>query len=395
MIGFNEAIERIRSVATPLGTESLSLADAVGRVLAAPVIAAIDSPRSDVSTMDGYAVREADLGSLPASLKVVGESLPGSGWAGPVQPGECARIFTGAPVPPDADRVIMQENVRRDGDLAIIAGHPGAGRHIRKRASDFAAGDALLPAGRLLDPRAMVAAAAADVDRVEVAASVRLHILTTGDELTEPGTARGTPGAISDSISLGVAALAREWGAKIVGRLRLRDDVDSMCAAANAAISQADVVVVTGGASVGTKDFAKAMFEPSGLDLIFSTVAIKPGKPAWLGRAAKALVVGLPGNPTSAMVTARLLLAPLLAGLRGQAIEAALEWRSAPLAVPLGECGGRETFHRGRWNGNAVELSPNQDSGAQKALADADLLVRQRPDSAALAAGAMVETLAF
>jgi molybdopterin molybdotransferase len=137
------------------------------------------------------------------------------------------------------------------------------------------------------------------------------------------------------------------------------------------------------------------MFEPIGLDLIFSKVSIKPGKPVWLGRAGTALVVGLPGNPTSAMVTARLLLAPLLAAMRGQPVEAALAWRTIPLASPLGECGSRETFHRARLVDRAAEILAFQDSGAQKALAEADLLVHQRANSPAANSGTPVEVLDF
>jgi molybdopterin molybdotransferase len=165
--------------------------------------------------------------------------------------------------------------------------------------------------------------------------------------------------------------------------------------AAALAIRDSDLVVVTGGASVGEKDFAKTMFEPCGLDLIFSKVAIKPGKPVWLGRAGTTLVMGLPGNPTSALVTARLLLAPLLARLSGRRIEAALRWRSAPLAAALEEGGARETFHRARWNGDTVEILSNQDSSAQKALAEADLLVRHRAHAPRLARQAPIETLDF
>jgi molybdopterin molybdotransferase len=168
-----------------------------------------------------------------------------------------------------------------------------------------------------------------------------------------------------------------------------------MQAAAESALEQADVVVVTGGASVGERDFAKAMFEGADLDLIFSKVAIKPGKPVWLGRARNRLVMGLPGNPTSAMVTARLLLAPLLAGLSGQPIERALSWQSLPLATPLKECGSRETFHRARRVAGAAEILSFQDSSAQKALAEADLLVRQRADAPALSAGDIVGVLDF
>jgi molybdopterin molybdotransferase len=395
MISFDEAVERIRPVAKPLGTETVRLADAAGRELAAPVMAELDSPRADVSVMDGYAVRDADLGTLPVSLRVVGESYAGAGWSGNLSEGTCARIFTGAPVPAGADRVIIQENVRRDAEIATIDGDLGPVRHIRIRGSDFEIGDALLAAGRELDPRAIVAAAAADVETLIVYRQPRLHILSTGDELAEPGAARDIADVIPESVSFGVAALVEQWGAECTGRTRLRDDLQAMQSAAAAAIIGADVIVVTGGASVGEKDFAKAMFEPLGLELVFSKVAIKPGKPVWLGRVGDTLIMGLPGNPTSAMVTARLLLAPLLTGMRGRPIERALAWRAMPLQSPLEECGPRETFHRARWSGGVVEVLHNQDSGAQRALADAELLVRQRANSRAQELGASVEVLDF
>jgi molybdopterin molybdotransferase len=164
---------------------------------------------------------------------------------------------------------------------------------------------------------------------------------------------------------------------------------------AESALEQADVIVVTGGASVGEKDFAKAMFEPFGLDLIFAKVAIKPGKPVWLGHARDRLVMGLPGNPTSAMVTARLFLAPLLAGLAGSPVENALRWQSMPLTSALKESGPRETFHRARAVDAGAEILSFQDSSAQKALADADLLVRQRANAAALSPGDLVDVLDF
>lgn len=395
MISFDEAIERLRSVARPLGVERVALDRAAGRVLAASVVAQIDSPRSDVSSMDGYAVRNADLGAFPASLRMIGESFAGAAWGGTVPPGTCARIFTGAAVPSGTDRVVIQENVRLEGNVAIVDADPGAARHIRKRGSDFAEGDELLPARRLLDPRALVAAAAADAAEVEVFRRPRMHILSTGDELAEPGSARQKPDAIPESVSLGVAALAEQWGALTVGRTHLTDDLPSMRLAAAAAADEADIVLVTGGASVGEKDFARAMVEPRGLELLFSKIAIKPGKPVWLGRAGEALVIGLPGNPTSALVTARLLLAPLLAGMRGQRVEDALNWRSATLISRLRDCGERETFHRARSTDGAAEILSYQDSGAQKALADADLLVRQPPNSAAIEPGAEVGVLDF
>jgi molybdopterin molybdotransferase len=395
MITLDEALAHVRAAAEPRDREVVAVGEAAGRVLAAPVIARISSPRSDVSAMDGYAVREADLAALPARLVIVGESYAGNSWNGTVGAGQCARIFTGAPTPAGADRVVIQEEVRREDNVAIIAGHPGNARHIRKRGGDFEEGHELLPSGRLLDKRAIVAAAAADEAKVEVFARPRVHILSTGDELAEPGTAADTPDAIPESVSLGVAALVHEWGAVVVGRTRLRDDLPAMEEMAARAVAHADLIVVTGGASVGKKDFAKTMFEPAGLDLIFSKVSIKPGKPVWLGCAGKALVIGLPGNPTSALVTGRLLLAPLLAGLSGRDPAEALLWRTASLSGWLDSCGARETFHRARRVGASVELLGYQDSAAQKALAEADVLIRQPAQSPAVPVGSEVTILDF
>lgn len=395
MISFDEAIELVRRSACPLGVESVALEGAAGRVLAAPIVARIESPRADVSAMDGYAVRDADLADLPARLTVAGESFAGTGWNGELKAAECARIFTGAPVPPGADRVVIQENVRREGDVAVIEHDPGRAFHIRSRGGDFAKGDELVAVGRPLDPRTIVAAAAADLAQVDVYLRPWVRVLCTGDELAEPGTAGRANDFIPESVSFGVAALAREWGAEVLGRMRLRDELDSMKAAAASAVVDADIVVVTGGASVGVRDFAREMFEPMGLELLFSKVAIKPGKPVWLGRTGNTLVVGLPGNPTSALVTARLLLAPLLAGMTGRNCDDALRWRRMVLATPLKECGARETFHRARWNGEEAEVLSNQDSSAQKALVEADLLVRQRADSPAQKAGELVDVLDF
>jgi molybdopterin molybdotransferase len=395
MIDFDEALALASAAAKLLGKETVPLGEAAGRVLASPVVARIGSPRSDVSAMDGYAVREADVASLPARLRVVGQSFAGRGFTREILAGECVRIFTGAPVPSGADRVVMQENVRREGDTATFETALGPALHIRPAGGDFRTGDVLLESGRLLDPRAIVAAAAADVAEVDVARQPRVHILGTGDELAQPGTAGSNADSIPESVSFGIAALVTEWGGKVTARKRLRDNLAQLEQAAAEALGQSDIVVVTGGASVGEKDFAKAMFEPAGLELIFSKVAIKPGKPVWLGRAGERLVLGLPGNPTSALVTGRLFLAPLLAAMGGRSIGEALSWRTAPLANPLGECGSRETFHRGRWAGETVEPLPFQDSSAQKALAQADVLIRQRASTPAMAAGERVQVLGF
>jgi molybdopterin molybdotransferase len=395
MISFDAALDCVRRAAQPVGTELIPVDEAAGRVLAAPVVARLAAPRCDVSAMDGYAVRDADLAAIPAELRVIGQSFAGRGWAGAVEPGQCIRIFTGAPVPAGADRVVIQENVRRQGDVASIDEHPGHARHIRKRGSDFETGEQLLPAGRLLDSRAIVAAAGADLATLEVFARPRLFIVSTGDELAEPGTAVEQPDAVPESVSFGVAAMASEAGANVVGRQRLADDLGAMEQAAARATQSADVVIVTGGASVGEKDFAKRMFEPLGMELLFSKVSIKPGKPVWFGRVGRALVMGLPGNPTSALVTARLLMTPLLAGLSGRDAAEVLRWRTATLASSLNQCGGRETFHRARLTGTEVEILSFQDSSAQRALADADVLVRQRANTPPVAVGGLVELIDF
>lgn len=377
MIAFEEAARRLARLAVPLETETVGLENACGRVLAAPVVARISSPLATVSAMDGYAVREADLKSLPARLTVLGESFAGAAYSGPISPGGCVRIFTGAPAPDGADRVIMQELVGRDGDQALVAEAPPGRRHLRAAASDFSAGDVLVETGVVLNPQRLVTAAAADLSHVDVVRRPKVTILCTGDELRAPGRA-GPPDSIPDSVSIGVAAMAREWGAEVCGLRRLGDDLRGLERAAAEAVEGSDLVVVTGGASVGARDFAKAMFEPLGLDLVFPKVAIKPGKPVWFGRAAGKLVLGLPGNPTAALLTARLFLAPLICGLNGRGASSAWSWRRAPLAAALEGCGDRETFYRARTFGAAVGPLADQDSSAQKALAASDVIIRRQ-----------------
>lgn len=391
MIGFDQALAIIVEQALPLGREMVPISAAAGRCLATPVVAQVDSPPADVSAMDGYAAREEDL----PSLRLAGASYPGAGYAGRINRGQCVRIFTGAPVPEGADRIVVQEIVRTEGEQVIVTGDVGSGRHIRRRGSDFSAGEEVLPAGRLIDPRALVAAAGADVATVEVWRRPRVAILGTGDELAKPGEARLVPGSIPESVSLGLAAMVEDYGGECIKRNRVRDDPDELKRAATSALDIADLVVVTGGASVGEKDYARRVFGELGLEPGFSKVAIKPGKPVWFGRAGGKLVIGLPGNPTSALVTGRLLLATLVRGLAGGDPRGVLHWRLAPLVGAMLPCGERETFARGRWRGPAVEVLPNQDSGAQRALAEADILIRRRAGAPAARAGESVEVIDF
>lgn len=395
MIDFDTALALILNEARALPSEMVALDAAADRVLAVDLEARGDAPRAAVSAMDGYAVRDAELASLPARLPIAAVAFAGRADVPNLPPASCARVFTGGPVPHGADRIVVQEIVGRDGDLALFEVTPGPGNNIRAAGSDFRTGDTLLPAGTVLGFRAMVAAAAADVANLSVVRRPRIVILGTGDELAEPGQALETPGSIPESVSFGVAALARQSGGEVIDRRRLTDTPELLEAAARRALDEADLVVVTGGASVGEKDYARSMFAPFGLELIFSKVAIKPGKPVWFGRAGGALILGLPGNPTSALVTARLFMAPLVAGLAGRDPAALLSWRDMTLSAPLKACGDRETFERGRLVGGGVAGLAVQDSATQMALATADVLIRRRAGAAALSAGDSALVLDF
>lgn len=395
MISYDEASALVMGLAQPLGRETVRLDRADGRVLAAAIVARRATPCADVSAMDGYAVRDDDLTDAPVRLAVIGEAYAGQAFDGVLTPRACVRIFTGAVAPAGTDRVVIQEEVEREGPLALFAHPPRGPSNLRLAGSDFKPGDVLVEAGARLNAQRLVAAAAADLAKVSVIVRPRVLVIGTGDELDEPGRPSSLRPGIPESVTFGVAALARAWGGKVVNRWRVGDELSALEKAARSAVELADIVVVTGGASVGDRDFAKTMFAPLDLDLAFSKVAIKPGKPVWLGRARGALIVGLPGNPTSAMVTARLFLAPLIAGLAGLAPGKALGWRHEPLASPLGPCGDRETFVRARRLPGGVEPIGDQDASAQKALAMSDVLIRRRPGAPPAKAGTLVETLDF
>lgn len=394
LISLDDAWAIIARATAPLPAETIALGDAAGRMLAAPVTAAFDSPRADVSTMDGYALRQGDA-RAGAIVRIIGTSAAGMRFSGTVGEGEAVRIFTGAALPDGADRVVIQEIVEADGDRARIVDAAGEVRFTRAKASDFGAGDQVVAAGTRLSCGALVAAAGAGAVEVSVTRRPRVFTLATGDELRPIGAALDDPEYIPDSLGLGLAAMLGAMGAAMLGHHLLGDDLPALEAAAAKAVAVADLVVVTGGASVGARDHAKTMFAPLGIELLFTKVAIKPGKPVWLGRVGETLVMGLPGNPSSAMVTARLLLAPLVAGLLGQHLPAPLEWLELPLGAPAPATDDRETFFRAALiDGRLIPLA-NQDSGGQRALAEAGWLVRCPAGQGPLDPGAMVRAVAF
>ena len=394
MIGFEEASRLLRENVSVLPAETVPLEAAAGRFLAEDIVARFDAPRTAISAMDGYAVR-ADTLENGVPLEILGEARPGTPFDGALGAGEAVRIFTGAAVPMGADCVVMQEYARREGHTVTFEEGHGPARHIRKAGGDFRQGDVLLRRGTRLTPRAMVAAAAADRASAQVSIAPRVAIIATGDELVSPGDAHTTSNAIPESASYGVAALCEAMGASVVLRLRGRDDLAALTRLAGDALAAADLVVVTGGASVGDHDLARPMFETLGLELVFAKVAIKPGKPVWLGKVGDKLVLGLPGNPTSAMVTARLFLQPLAAAMQGGDAAESVQFLPMPCAAALPAAGSRETFIRASATSAGLIPSQNQESGAQAPLAQSNWLIRRPANTPATAPGETVSALLF
>lgn len=395
MISFDEAFVEVARLATPLRQETVDLGNASGRVLAAPVIASFDAPRSATSAMDGYAIRDAELRNGQRRFRVAGKSFAGAPFAGVTREGDAVRIFTGASVPAGLDRVVIQEDVETQGDVVFVVKDQEDRYHVRECGADFLAGDEIVPAGQLITPAALIAIAGADQAEVAVHVKPKVAILATGDELVAPGTARTSDHAIPDSLTVGISALIEQFGGCIGTRKRLADDLSGLRHAAGDMASAHDIVVVTGGASVGERDFGKAMFEALNPDYIFKKVAMKPGKPVWAARTKGCILIGLPGNPGSALVTARLFLAPLVAGLSGRAPASAMQWEKHKLAEDLPANGSRETFMRGRLTPTGVEPVSNQDSSAQAVLAQSNVLIRRQPNDPAQRAGSHVRVLSI
>ncbi len=367
--------------------ETVTLDQALGRVLGEDIAAGHDQPPFDASAMDGWAV-----GGAGERFAVVGESAAGRGYPAPLAPGEAVRIFTGAPVPAGADRVVIQEVARREGEALLVP--PGAtGTYIRPAGGDFSKGQVLLARGQRLDPWRIALAAAAGRDRLAVACRPRVAILATGEELAQPGQAL-RPDQIYDCGGVAVAALVRSWGGEPVLLAAVGDD-RAVIAAAVADVA-CDVLVALGGASVGDHDLVKPALSDLGLVLAVETLALRPGKPTWFGHLADGRrVLGLPGNPASGLVCAALFLRPLLAALEGGEPGPRLE--TARLAAPLPANGAREHWMRARLGsqGGVTLAQPmsDQESSLVSVFAQADALLRRPIDAPVAAAGDAVDIL--
>lgn len=333
-----EAIALVLAGASPLPAEFIPVATCHGRVLAADLAARRTQPPAAMSSMDGYAVRAVDVAAAPVRLRLVGEAAAGHVMGRAVGPGEAARILTGGVLPGGTDTVVIQENVRRDGDAIIVEQGERAGRHVRPAGLDFVEGTVGLPAGRILTTRDLALAAAMNHAVVPVRRRPRVAVLSTGDELVPPGTLPG-PGQIVSSNGAALAALARSEGAEAIDLGIVHDRLDvTVAAIRNARDWGADVLVTTGGASVGDHDLVQAALAAEGMELAFWKVALRPGKPLMHGHLGATRVLGLPGNPVSAHVCALLFLVPLLRclgdrgtnGEHGLPVEEALLGRDLP-----------------------------------------------------------------
>lgn len=384
-----EALRRVLDSAGS-GTEAIRLpiAECDGLTLAEPLTATRTQPPFDASAMDGYAARSADIAIIPAALKLIGESAAGRRFAGALRPGECVRIFTGAPVPAGADVVVLQEDTERDGDAVTVREAVAAGRHIRKAGIDFSQGDLLIEAGTRLSAKELALAAAMNHAELPVRRRPRVGLLATGDELVMPGAQPG-PDQIISSNSFAVAALVRKAGGEPFDLGITADTLASLERAfARAADLQLDVLVTLGGASVGDHDLVQAALRNEGLTLDFWRIAMRPGKPMMFGRFGEQRgglrILGLPGNPVASYVCSLMFLTPLLRALVGDPGAGADASVPAVLGAAVTANDKRQDYLRARAERRedgvpVVTPYPVQDSSMLSVLAKADALLLREP----------------
>jgi molybdopterin molybdotransferase len=388
-ISVEEARARMLAGVAPLPSEQVPLAQALGRTLAEPIAAVRDQPPFHASAMDGYAVREGDLAG---DFCVVAESAAGRPFSGEVGRSEAVRIFTGAAVPPGC-RVVVQERAMRAGDRVSFEAHTPISSNVRPRGGDFSAGQMLLNAGVRLDAWSLALAAAAGHGEVNLARRPRVAILSTGEEIVEAGCA-ALGAQIFDSNGPALTALVTGWGGVALSLAPAKDEEAAIAAAVRDA--PCDLIVTVGGASVGDHDLVKPALRRLGLKQAVDTIRVRPGKPTWFGTLDDGRrVLGLPGNPASALVCAELFLRPLVMAFQGA--ETALRIETARLATPLPPTGPREHWMRAKlsWSEDGAVATPfaDQDSSLVTILAEADALLRRPAAAAAAEAGDAAEIL--
>lgn len=381
-LALEDAQQRLLALARPLGTETIAFTGALGRTLAQDVCAARTQPAADLSAMDGYAV----CGEGPWAVK--GESRAGHPYPGLLKAGQAARISTGAVMPGGGEAVLLQEDAARSGDTVKAVGPPPLpGAHIRRSGFDFAAGDTLLFAGTRITPAAIAVGLSAGLASIEVTRRPRAVFIDTGDELAQPGTPCAAH-QIPASNSAMLAALAARIPCDITTAGPVPDRLNALVGAISSA-SDADLIVTTGGASVGDHDLIRPALEALGASLDFWRVAIKPGKPLLVAQRDRQVIIGLPGNPVSAYVTGFLFVLPFLRALSGNRATAPAPLM-LPLAVPLDSGGVRREFIRGILGRNGVTPLDQTDSSALRTLSAANVLIERAAGAQEAKAGTPV-----
>lgn len=372
--------------------ESIDLRHALQRTLASDVTSPMNVPPHDYSAMDGYAARSADLASAPCNLKLIGSAYAGHTFAGCVASGECVRIMTGALIPDGCDSVVMQEDVKVEGDSITIAGMHRRGENIRRAGEDIAQGATILARGQVIRPAEMGLLASLGFSEITVFRKLKVALFSTGDELRQPGTPLAA-GQIYDSNRYTLLGMLGELGAEVIDMGGIRDDKAALKAAFLEASGQADVIITSGGVSVGEADYIKELLREIG-EVVFWKIAMKPGKPLAYGKIGACHFFGLPGNPVAVMVTFQQFVRDALHLLMGQRLKPALEFQ-AICTDPIRKIPGRTEFQRGILgqdeNGNwTVRTTGEQGSGILSSMSKANCYIVLPATQGNVAAGSTV-----
>ncbi|MEL7454525.1 MAG: molybdopterin molybdotransferase MoeA [Pseudomonadota bacterium] len=390
MISVDEALALIGANRLPNGTERCKVSEAAGRTLAASIVAPLSRPGENVSAMDGYAVKLGDVGTPGARLTVIGEAPAGQPFEGELQAGQTVRIFTGGVVPGGADHIVIQEDIERDGQDIICREAYSKQRHIRTAGLDFKRGQTLLQTGAYLTPAHIGLIASANIGEIEVARRPSVGLIASGNELKPPGSTL-KPGDVVNSNASAIAALVDAWGGQ-AANLGIAEDSPAAIREKIDGASDMDILVPVGGASVGDHDHMQATFSAAGFEPVFSKIAVKPGKPTWFGKRGGQRVLGLPGNPASALVCAHLFLSHLIMGKQ------AYNTCTAVLDTDLAANGPRETYLRAGATFDPdgqlhVLPADNQDSSLLSPFITSNCLIRRTPDALAAATGSRISIL--
>lgn len=393
-----QARQLIRQFLAPVKEQqTIPLRDAWKRTLAVDVRSPMNVPPHNYSAMDGYAVSHADLAGAPCSLKLIGSSFAGRPFAGHAGAGECVRIMTGALIPDGCDSVVMQEHVKANGNMIEFGAGSRRGQNIRLTGEDIEKDSIVLSRGKLIGPAEMGLLASLGFSEVSVYRKLRIAIFSTGDELRQPGTVLGE-GQIYDSNRYSLIGLLTELGGEIIDLGNIRDDKDSIRATLQQAATQADVIITSGGVSVGEADFIKELLAEMG-EVVFWKLAMKPGRPLAYGKIGSCHFFGLPGNPVAVMVTFLQFVSDALRALMGQAPKTAFTLQ-ATLSSPIRKAPGRTEFQRGILSQDAdgrwlVQTTGEQGSGVLSSMSKANCFIVLPVEQGNADAGALVQVELF